>query len=127
MGTRGPQKGFKQARLAKLAQTEGAATPLSSIGPAEPKPMVDIAPPVVAPVAPIVTPPVARARRAPVVELSAQDRENPAKLSGRPLRELAHKYGLAKSDIASMSEDKLREQMHRYQRRRQDELQAEAA
>ena len=119
MGTRGPQKGFKQARLAKLAQMEGAATPLSSISPAEPKPIVDVAPPF--------TQAVARARRAPVVELSAQDRENPAKLSGKPLRELAHKYGLAKSDIASMSEDKLREQMHRYQRRRQDELQAEAA
>jgi hypothetical protein len=123
MGTRGPQKGFKQARLAKLAQTEGAATPLSSISPAETEPTVAVTPPVEPPV----TPPVARARRAPVVELSAQDRENPAKLSGAPLKVLAHKYGLAKSDIATMSEAKLREQMHRYQRRRQDELQAEAA
>ena len=43
--------------------------------------------------------------------LSAADRENPEKLSGSALRELAHKRGLARSDIAKMDDEKIRTQL----------------
>lgn len=43
--------------------------------------------------------------------LSASDRENPAKLTGAALRELAHRRGLAKSQLPSMSDEKIREQL----------------
>ena len=43
--------------------------------------------------------------------LSAADRENPEKLSGSALHELAHRRGLARSDIAKMDDDKIRTQL----------------
>ena len=43
--------------------------------------------------------------------LSAADRENPEKLSGSALHELAHKRGLARSDIAKMDDEKIRTQL----------------
>jgi hypothetical protein len=43
--------------------------------------------------------------------LSASDRENPNKLSGEPLRALAHRRGLARSQLPSMSDEKIREQL----------------
>lgn len=43
--------------------------------------------------------------------LSASDRENPSKLTGDALRELAHRRGLAKSQLPSMSDEKIREQL----------------
>ena len=52
--------------------------------------------------------------------LSAADRENPDKLTGEPLRKLAHSRGMAKSDLERMSDEKIREQM-RYIAHRQYE------
>ena len=48
---------------------------------------------------------------APVVELSAADRENPDKLSGEALRRLAHQRGVARSEAETMSDEKLRLQL----------------
>lgn len=43
--------------------------------------------------------------------LTTQDRENPAKLSGQALRDLAHRRGIARSESARMTDEKLREQL----------------
>jgi hypothetical protein len=42
---------------------------------------------------------------------SASDRENPAKLHGQALRDLAHKRGIALSTLCFMSDAKIREQL----------------
>ena len=56
-----------------------------------------------------------RARKAdePQAEtlVSAHDRENPDKLTGDALYELAHRKGLARSDVANMSDEKIRTQL----------------
>lgn len=52
----------------------------------------------------------AKQEAAPVA-LSAADRENPEKLSGSALHELAHRRGLARSDIAKMDDEKIRTQL----------------
>ena len=51
------------------------------------------------------------AAKAPEPELSAADRENPDKLAGDALRALAHRRGIARSEAATMSDDKLRMQL----------------
>jgi len=43
--------------------------------------------------------------------LPAHARENPALLVGDELRALAHRRGLARSDLVRMSDDKIREQL----------------
>ena len=43
--------------------------------------------------------------------LSATDRENPDKLTGSDLRALAHRRGLAKSSLALMPDDKIRQEL----------------
>lgn len=43
--------------------------------------------------------------------LSASDRENPEKLSGSALHELAHRRGLARSEIEKMDDEKIRTQL----------------
>lgn len=50
-------------------------------------------------------------KEAPQEALSAADRENPEKLSGSALHELAHRRGLARSDIAKMDDEKIRTQL----------------
>jgi hypothetical protein len=47
----------------------------------------------------------------PAKVLSAIDRENPDKLSGQDLRELAYRRGLAKSSLMSMADDKIRSEL----------------
>lgn len=49
----------------------------------------------------------APAAEQPIV-LSAADRENPEKLSGQALKDLAHRRGMAKSILATMPDDKIR-------------------
>lgn len=44
--------------------------------------------------------------------LSAAERENPGKLSGDDLRALAHRRGIARSEAAGMSDEKLRQQLN---------------
>lgn len=41
----------------------------------------------------------------------AYHREHPDKISGQALRDLAHKKGMAKSELANMSDDKIRIQL----------------
>ena len=50
-------------------------------------------------------------KEAPQEALSAADRENPEKLSGSALHELAHRRGLARSDMAKMDDAKIRTQL----------------
>lgn len=50
--------------------------------------------------------------------LSAADRENPEKLSGQALRDLAHRRGVSRSEAETMSDEKLRMQL-RYITQRQ--------
>lgn len=45
------------------------------------------------------------------VRPSAADRENPDKLSGQELRELAHRRGIAFSSLCFMSDEKIRLQL----------------
>lgn len=61
---------------------------------------------------------MARGRKSPEADaagepiaLSAADRENPDKLTGDALRELAHKRGLARSAIETMSDEKIRNEL----------------
>lgn len=46
-----------------------------------------------------------------VAGLSAYQRENPDALTGSDLRHLAYSRGIAKSQLASMSDEKIREQL----------------
>jgi hypothetical protein len=127
MGKRGPKPGFKQERAKAAAadtaqapnaaaKKRAAASPISDAqqpsAPAGPVATVTQAAPVVSP------PPPAAPPKASKAVLSASDRENPNKLSGKPLRELAHRRGLAKSSLPTMSDEKIREQL-RYMTHRQ--------
>lgn len=40
--------------------------------------------------------------------LSAADRENPERLTGEALRKLAHQRGIARSDLETMGDEKIR-------------------
>lgn len=66
---------------------------------------------------------MARPRKAaePAQALSAADRENPEKLSGSDLRELAHRRGLARSDVERMDDDKIRTQLRYLNHRQYDD------
>lgn len=66
---------------------------------------------------------MARPRKAaePEQALSAADRENPEKLSGSDLRVLAHRRGLARSDIERMDDDTIRTQLRYVTHRQYDD------
>lgn len=53
----------------------------------------------------------AQASQPAAAPLSAADRENPAKLSGPDLHDHAHRRGLSRSELAGMSDEKIREQL----------------
>lgn len=53
--------------------------------------------------------------------LSAADRENPEKLAGSDLRDLAHKRGLARSELERMDDDKIRVQLRYLTHRQYDD------
>jgi len=52
-----------------------------------------------------------KADRLSPAALSAADRENPDKLTGSDLRALAHRRGLARSDVERMDDEKIRTQL----------------
>ena len=58
---------------------------------------------------------------AALASLSAADRENPNKLTGQPLRELAYRRGLARSSLETMSDEKIREQLRYITHRQYDD------
>lgn len=47
----------------------------------------------------------------PLQLMSAADRENPSKLSGQALRDLAHRRGLSRSEMTRMDDEKIRVQL----------------
>ena len=49
---------------------------------------------------------------------SAWDKENPKKLSGVELQAFAHRQGMAKSELAKMTDEKIRIQLHHITARR---------
>lgn len=102
MGNRGPKPGWKKAAAAKAA-----AAPST---PAKKRPA---ATPAKAAPARKVTKRVEQVTKhlADVIALPVAHRENPEKLGGDALRALAHKRGLAKSDIEKMTDEKIREQL----------------
>lgn len=99
MGKRGPQPGFKKARAAQAAapsslpEASNNTTPVAAKQPA--------------PTSTPSTPKAAKPKAEPIV-LSAADRENPNKLSGQALKDLAHRRGMAKSILATMPDEKIR-------------------
>lgn len=100
MGSRGPKPGFKQAR----AEQAASATPAPDAATvAQPSPVEPVA-----------------ASAIPTPVLSASDRENPDKLSGQALRDLAHRRGIAKSILPTLSDEKIRTEL-RYATYRQYE------
>lgn len=46
-----------------------------------------------------------------LVEVPAHHREHPDKLSGQALRDLAHRHGLARSEMEPMTDEKIRDQL----------------
>lgn len=85
MAKPGPKPGFKRAQRVEQVQPAPAeAAEPSSIAAPEP---VDLS------------------------ALSAQDRENPMKLTGEALRTLAHRRGLSRTELSRMSDEKIREQL----------------
>lgn len=98
MGSRGPKPGFKRAR-------EEAAGTL----PAEPSPAPVLAsePPVLLLAGP---------------ELTYAQRNNPDKLGGQKLRELAHQRGMSRSELERYGDDdrRIREQLQYLEARRRD-------
>ncbi len=56
-----------------------------------------------------------------VERVPAHHREHPDKISGQALRDLAHKKGMAKSEVANMSDDKIRIQLKYIDYRRASE------
>jgi len=91
VGQRGPKRGVK-----KTAATKATAKPATPKAPRAPR---------------VARTPVATVVQAAAPVLSASDRENPSKLSGADLRELGYRRGLSRSEMADMSDEKVREQL----------------
>ncbi len=53
--------------------------------------------------------------------MSAADRENPNKLSGQPLKDLAFRAGIARSELETMDDAKIRMQMRYLASRRHED------
>jgi hypothetical protein len=95
MSKPGPKPGWKQRRALMESQADGASAPL-------------------------LEPVQASVQEAPT---SAHARENPAMLQGDALKALAYRKGLAKSDLAHMTDEKIREQLkYATYRQYEDEL-----
>jgi hypothetical protein len=56
-----------------------------------------------------------------VESVPAHHREHPDKISGQALRDLAHRKGMAKSELANMPDDKIRTQLKYIDYRRASE------
>lgn len=89
MATRGPKPGWKQSGLIEAKETPPA--------PVDPTKVPEVQ---------VVNPPEPTAQR-----LTAADLENPSKISGQMLKDLAHKRGLSRSSMEDMPDDKIREQL----------------
>lgn len=53
--------------------------------------------------------------------MTTADRENPSKLTGDALKALAHRRGLAKSLLATMSDEKIRTELRYITHRQYDD------
>ena len=98
---RGPGRPSKAAlAAASAAQVELVAPPPESLEPAAQQPAPDVPP----------APPAVEAEGS-AEHVPAHRRENPEFLTGDELRALAHRRGIAKSEAARLSDEKLREQL----------------
>lgn len=105
MGLRGPKRGWKKAAAAKAA---AAPSKPAKKAQAAKKAPVKAAP--ARKVSERVDKHVTK-HLADVITLPVAHRENPEKLGGEALKALAHRRGLAKSEVARMSDEKIREQL----------------
>lgn len=99
MGARGPKPGFRRRQLEVAQQKAEVASAFSAVPPAAAPPVLLLAGPA----------------------LTQAQRNNPAKLGGEALRALAHRRGMARSTMAGMSDEKVREQLRYLESRRQEE------
>jgi pyruvate/2-oxoglutarate dehydrogenase complex dihydrolipoamide acyltransferase (E2) component len=97
--------GPRKPRGAAAAKANAAPPVVAGFPPYKPQPEQPPAPP------PVQPPPPAPPAPPAEPELTAADRENPAKLSGEALRRLAHQRGIARSEADGMSDEKLRMQL----------------
>lgn len=58
------------------------------------------------------TPPAAKPVAVEARVLASHERENPERLSGQDLRDLAHRRGIARSEAARLTDEKLRLELH---------------
>lgn len=101
MGQRGPKPGWKKG-VADPAAPAAAASRRKAGAPAAPvEAAADPLPPAL--------PPEAVPSEQP--RMSAADLSNPAKLHGDALKKLANTLGMAKSELARLSDDKIRTQL----------------
>jgi hypothetical protein len=97
MGARGPQPGAKAAKKASAAVVAAAPALLAKAQPSTDEPAQVVG------------------------SMSAADRENPSKLSGQALKDLAHRWGISRSEANSLSDERLRLQMRHITSRRSEE------
>lgn len=98
MGLRGPKPGFKERRAAAKAVAD-AALALAARQALQPPDQLLIAGP----------------------KLNVSQQNNPRLLGGVQLRALAHRWGLARSQMAGLSDEKIRVEMEYLVQRRRDE------
>lgn len=123
MGARGPKPGWKKGAAApqgaapkvRQPKTSAAVVVDAPAGHAQPA-ASELAPPPVLPPAP--------ARAEAPTRMTAADMANPAKLSGEPLRKLAHGLGMSKSEMAGMDDARIRVQLKYLTHRRYEDAEA---
>lgn len=101
MGARGPKRGFKT-----IAAVANRATAAAALPKAKSKPKQHRAKPAAPDPQPDLAMTVEEASRLP-----AAYRENPAKLGGEALRRLGHIRGMARSHMATMTDEQVRAQL----------------
>jgi hypothetical protein len=103
------------AALVAEASTPAADAPVDAVDPAVLETPAEAAEPAVVDAKPEVVKakpgPKPKAKPEPEAPASANDRENPDKLSGQALRDLAHQRGIALSTLCFMSDEKIRTQL----------------
>lgn len=114
MGVRGPKAGWKRAAAGGDAPAVAAKALSNQAGRPDEKGAAESPTPPPTVKAAAKTAPARKANDAPPAQptrMSAADSINPMKLSGQALKDLAHRMGIARSDAAGMSDDRLREQL----------------
>lgn len=119
MGARGPKPGWKKGAAAQQGAAPKARQPKAA-----PVAVVNAPSGHSRPDASELAPPPAPARAEAPIRMTAADMANPAKLSGEPLRKLAHGLGMSKSEMAGMDDARIRVQLKYLTHRRYEDAEA---